>query len=84
VTAAVQYFKKCAAYLHVCIVYLYIFERRIAIMYVQGDWYLPLQWRDLGNILRVNMELDVTHYLSGQMFGVPKLSLFLENMRFCL
>jgi hypothetical protein len=53
-------------------------------MYVQGEWELPLHWRDLGNILRLNKELDVTHYLSGQIFVIPKLSLFLQNMHFCL
>lgn len=42
VTDAVQYFKKCAADLHVCVVYLYIFERRIVVIYVQGDWYYVL------------------------------------------
>jgi hypothetical protein len=51
---------------------------------VIGTMYLQLQWRDLGNILRPIEELDVTHYLSGQMFVIPKLSLFLENMHFCL
>lgn len=42
VTAAVQYFKRFAADLHVCIVYLYIFERRIVIMYVQGNWLVTI------------------------------------------
>jgi len=46
--------------------------------------YLPLQWRDLENILRVNKELDVTPYLLGQMFVIPTLSLFLENLHLCL
>jgi hypothetical protein len=45
---------------------------------------LALEWRDVRNILRVNKEFDVTHFLSVQMFVIPKLSHFIDNIHICL
>lgn len=49
--------KKYSADLHVCIVYLYIFERSVVIMYVQGDWY---------HVLTITMERPWEHFKSEQ------------------
>jgi len=60
VTSVVQYFKKYSADLHVRIVYLYIFERRVVIMYVQGDSYY---------VLTITMERPWEHFESEQGTG---------------